>query len=204
MERPNAALYAKSADMLEFFTTLKVHAAAFAMNLGLALVVFAGFWLAALFLTQVGVRFVKRAGPDREDVVTLIAQVVRTALLTIGVITALGTAGINVSALVAGLGLTGFALGFAFRDALSNMLAGFMILLYRPFRRGDRIEVTTYAGEVLEINLRYTIIQNEQKRILIPNATLLTNPIVVHQKGDPAVETAKPDATSEGVGGQGF
>ena len=59
----------------------------------------------------------------------------------------LGTLGINVSALVAGLGLTGFALGFAFRDALSNVLAGVMILLYHPFHRGDCANITGLSEE---------------------------------------------------------
>ena len=54
----------------------------------------------------------------------------KLSLIVFGLVTALGTAGVNVSALVAGLGLTGFALGFAFRDVLSNLLAGVLILLY--------------------------------------------------------------------------
>jgi len=87
--------------------------------------------------------------------------------------------GVNVSALVAGLGLTGFALGFAFRDALSNVLAGAMIRFYRPFRRQDWIKVGDYEGVVTEVNLRYTIIEREKFRVLIPNSNLLTNPIVV-------------------------
>jgi small-conductance mechanosensitive channel len=96
-----------------------------------------------------------------------------------GVITALGTAGVNVSALVAGLGLTGFALGFALRDALSNLLAGILILIYRPFKRHDRISVAGFEGIVIETDLRYTTLQGEDKRILIPNATLFTHSIVL-------------------------
>ena len=91
----------------------------------------------------------------------------------------MGTAGIDVSALVAGLGLTGFALGFAFRDVLSNVLAGVLILMYRPFRRGDRIAVSGLEGTVTGIDLRYTILENDGKTILIPNSNLFTNPIVV-------------------------
>ena len=53
----------------------------------------------------------------------------------LGVITALGTIGVDVTGLVAGFGLTGFAVGFAMKDALANLLAGVMILLYRPFRK---------------------------------------------------------------------
>jgi small conductance mechanosensitive channel len=97
-------------------------------------------------------------------------------------VTALGTLGINVSALVAGLGLTGFALGFAFKDALSNLLAGILILIYRPFMRGERISVTGLEGEVAELNFRYTVLRTPEKRILIPNSTLFTNAVTVMEK----------------------
>ena len=70
-------------------------------------------------------------------------------------------------------------MGFAFRDVLSNVLAGVLILMYRPFRRGDKISVTGLEGTVTGIDLRYTVLENEGKTILIPNSSLFTNPIVV-------------------------
>ena len=85
--------------------------------------------------------------------------------------------GINVSALVAGLGLTGFALGFALKDILSNLIAGVLILLYRPFRVNDYIMVTGLEGAVTEIDLRYTTLQKEGQKFLIPNSVLFTNSI---------------------------
>ena len=71
------------------------------------------------------------------------ARAVRTTLIVIGFISALGTLGIDVTAMVAGLGLTGFALGFALKDVLSNAVAGVLILFYRPFALGDRIVVSS-------------------------------------------------------------
>ena len=90
--------------------------------------------------------------------------------------------GVNVSALVAGLGLTGFALGFALRDALSNMLSGVLILVYRPFKNGDWISVAGCEGKVAEINLRYTVIKKENDTYLIPNSTLFSNTVRVSEK----------------------
>jgi small conductance mechanosensitive channel len=80
------------------------------------------------------------------DVVSLLARGTKVAVVLFGIVTALGTVGINVSALVAGLGLTGFALGFALKDALSNVLAGVLSLSYRPFRPGEHIEVRAIKG----------------------------------------------------------
>src|SRR5213083_2396837 len=93
------------------------------------------------------------------------------------VVTALGTVGVNVTALVAGLGLTGFALGFAFRDVLSNLLAGLLLLVYRPFARHDLISETGYEGTVAGVDLRYTTLQRDDGKVLIPNSILFTNPI---------------------------
>ena len=149
-----------------------------------SVLIFLGFFLASQIVKRVIIRLEFRADPQREQLLVLIADVARVTLLVFGVITGLGTLGINVSALVAGLGLTGFALGFAFRDALSNLLAGVMILMYHPFRRGDHIAITTIAGlegEVIGIDLRYTTLQNSEKKFLIPNSLLLTNAISVNR-----------------------
>jgi small-conductance mechanosensitive channel len=84
-----------------------------------------------------------------------------------------------VSALVAGLGLTGFALGFALKDTISNLLSGVLILLYRPFKIGNRIKISGYEGIVVSIDLRYTELDAEGYKILIPNSKLFTDPITV-------------------------
>jgi small-conductance mechanosensitive channel len=169
------------------FSFLPPNVWAIASNLGLGILILIGSLLLGSLAHSLVVRIAPRAGQGREDVLHLLAQIARTAVIVFGVVTSLGTMGINVSALVAGLGLTGFALGFAFRDALSNILAGAMILFYRPFRRHDRIKVTDFEGVVAEINLRYTIIQREGSRVLIPNSNLLTNPIVVIEPSGPVV-----------------
>jgi len=93
--------------------------------------------------------------------------------------------GINVSALVAGLGLTGFALGFALKDTISNLLSGILILLYKPFTIKDQIKISGYEGIVVSIDLRYTELSQEDAKILIPNAKLFTDPIIVQNPSDP-------------------
>lgn len=149
------------------------------MVIGSSIVVFAVFWLAASIVGRILGRFTDRADSARRDVIRLGVQTIRGVILVVGLITALGTAGVNVSALVASLGLTGFALGFAFKDALSNILAGAMILFYRPFQRGERIAVTNFEGVVTGVDFRYTTLQGDGKKYLIPNATMLSNVITV-------------------------
>ena len=117
----------------------------------------------------------ERVEEDRRQLVDLANETVRYALIVVGLITGLGTMGIDISALIAGLGLTGFALGFALRDALSNLLAGTLIILYRPFKPGDLITVAGNTGTVASINFRYSILDADGKTILVPNSTMFSN-----------------------------
>jgi small conductance mechanosensitive channel len=92
--------------------------------------------------------------------------------------------GIDVTALVTGLGLTGFAVGFALKDIISNALSGMLVILYKPFKNGDHISVTALEGTVADVNLRYTVLNAEGKRIFVPNSSLMTNPIIVTVPGE--------------------
>ena len=163
-----------------------------------AVLVLAAFWLIAAGLD----RLVRRFGSTRlvqSDALAIITRGLRVSILVVGVVTALGTLGVNVAAMVAGLGLTGFAVGFALKDIISNALAGVLILMYQPFRRGDRISVfsnISLEGQVIHIDLRYTTLELADRRILMPNSLLFTNAITVHRSpaaSEPAAGTpAKP------------
>ncbi|MCZ6803213.1 MAG: mechanosensitive ion channel [Proteobacteria bacterium] len=115
------------------------------------------------------------------NLTSLLARTSSITFTIFGFVTALGTLGINVSALVAGLGLTGFALGYAMKDTISNLLSGVLILLYRSFEIGNRIKASGYEGIVVSIDLRYTELDSEGNKVLIPNSKLFTDPITVLQ-----------------------
>ena len=155
-----------------------------------ALGILIAFWIAAALVARIVLGLEHRARGNR-DVLEFLSRAAKASLIVFGVVTALGTAGVNVSALVAGLGLTGFALGFAFRDVLSNMVAGVLLLLYRPFGRGDHISVTGLDGVVAHIDLRYTVLQAEDKTVLLPNSSLFTNPIVISRSTPPPAEAPR-------------
>jgi len=78
------------------------------------------------------------------------------------------------------LGIGGVAIGFAFRDVLQNLLAGVLILLTRPFRIGDQIRQGDQEGTVEDVWIRATVLRTyDNRRILIPNASLFTDKIEV-------------------------
>lgn len=150
----------------------------------IGIVIFLVSWVIANVLGKILLRLGSKLGDSRRDVVRLGATACRVAVLAVGLITGLGTMGVNVSALVAGLGLTGFALGFALRDALSNLLSGVLILVYQPFRNGDWISVAGCEGKVVEINLRYTVIKKEKDTYLVPNSTIFSNIVRVSEQNN--------------------
>ena len=128
---------------------------------------------------QYGIKNVLKGKNPAANISDVIASIIKNFIIIMGFITALGTVGINVSAIVAGLGLTGFAFGFAFKDMLSNFISGILIFIYEPFKLGDSIEVEGKLGEVIDINLRYVTIESEDRKILIPNSISVSKVIAV-------------------------
>ena len=77
------------------------------------------------------------------------------------------------SSLLAGAGILAVAVGFASQHALSNIISGFFIIIFKPFRINDRLTIRQLNGIVEDITLRHTVIRDyENKRILIPNAVI--------------------------------
>jgi small conductance mechanosensitive channel len=146
-----------------------------------ALVIFVGLWTVGTIIRKLVFRLAQVAGPGKRDVLNILAQSVKVIFWVIATISALGTLGIDMSAIIAGLGLTGFALGFALKDVLSNVISGMLVLIYRPFSRGDQIAVSGFEGVVASIDLRYTTLESENSKILIPNASLFSNSVVVRE-----------------------
>ncbi len=149
---------------------------------GLIVVFF--FWIIAFIVGYIIKKVASKVGNDRKDAVLLLSKIASVVIIIIGLISGLGTAGVNVGPMITSLGLTGFALGFAFKDALSNILAGFMVILHNTCNRGEVISVAGSQGKIIKIDLRYTTLKSEtdDKLYLIPNTTLLTNTITIIEK----------------------
>ncbi len=160
-----------------FFGEGEHQLAAWAPKIGTASLIVVGFWLVSVGIRRLITRLASSTDLNTKSVMKLTGRVVSIAVLLFGLVTALGTVGVNVSALLAGLGLTGFALGFAMKDILSNLMSGVLILFYRPFSVSDHITVTGLDGVVTEIDLRYTRLEKEGQTFLIPNSLLITNTI---------------------------
>lgn len=98
------------------------------------------------------------------------ASLLRYAILAITVIAVLNQFGVQTASLIAVLGAAGLAIGLALQGTLSNLAAGVMILLFRPFRVGDYVEVAGLAGTVQGVNLFLTeLVTPDNVQILAPN-----------------------------------
>ncbi|WP_206364221.1 mechanosensitive ion channel family protein [Sphingomonas sp. UV9] len=83
--------------------------------------------------------------------------------------------------IISSLGIGSVAIGFAFKDILQNLLAGILLLINRPYRRGDQIVVKDFEGTVEHIQSRATLIKTyDGRRVIIPNSDVYTSPVIVN------------------------
>ncbi len=148
-------------------------------NLAVAVVVLIGFWLLAKLARNVLHRLLRRVSHS-EQVTRLLEQVLFLALVAAGFFIALGILGLQktVASLLAGAGILGLALGFAFQDIAANFMAGIYLSIEHPFRAGHLIESKDIQGVVKRVRLRWTEIRAPQGQvILVPNKQVFENPI---------------------------
>ena len=115
------------------------------------------------------------------EVNRLVAATVQIAVVGLGVVLALGVLNLDktVTSLLAGAGIIGLALGFAFQDIAENFIAGIFLNVRNQFREGDIIESGDYMGTVERVRLRATALRTfPGQRVLIPNADVFKNPII--------------------------
>ncbi|MDP5020605.1 MAG: mechanosensitive ion channel family protein [Rickettsiaceae bacterium] len=136
------------------------------------------FFIAWLFSILLFKRLKKKI-QYKNPLLTFFSKVTNISIISLAIITLLGTMGVDISALITGLGLTGFALGFALKDALASCIAGILILFYRPFKLQSKIVVMGVEGVVVDIDLRYTTLKNENEKHLIPNSKLISEKITI-------------------------
>lgn len=143
----------------------------------LAIVVFGFYYIIYRIVNSMILRMSKRVGMDRNASGFLLI-VVKYTILVFGAVSAFQQVGINVTNIIAGLGLAGLSLGFAARDTLGNIIAGIFLFWDKPFVIGDLIEAGGEYGEVREITLRTTrIVTVDHKMVSIPNSVLINNTI---------------------------
>ncbi len=150
-------------------------------NLILGMLIFILFLVAASLAKSLTRRVMLRRLPH-QGMALLFARLVHTSVGLVGFLIALSIVAPSFQAadLIKVLGIGTIAIGFAFQNILQNFLAGILLLLQEPFRLGDLISVTGIEGNVSDIQARATIVTTKEGRdVIIPNATIFTNPVAV-------------------------
>ena len=141
---------------------------------------------AAGVLESLALRIAPRTETSLDDTaLPLLNRVVRVLLIAAAALVALETIGVHVTPLLAGAGVAGLALSLAAKDTLSNLIAGVLLIVDRPFKVGDRVELWSAPqeygawGDVIEIGLRATKIRTPDNLIVIvPNNEIMRRDII--------------------------
>ena len=148
----------------------------------------------ALKLIDFAVDWYNQRLADEEDtdvvnpIVMLLERISKVVVLMIAATVFFSHYGINLTAVMGAAGIAGLALSLAAQDTLSDVIAGYTILIDRPFRVGDRIEITDLGtwGDVVEIGGRSTRIRTRDNRlVIVPNSTIAKSQVVNYTFPDP-------------------
>jgi small-conductance mechanosensitive channel len=145
-----------------------------------AALIFLFFWL--LFrATRSALRHLLVRTGFEAALIGMVVNVYRFVLIAFGIVMAASQLGINVGAALAGLGVVGLTIGFAAKDSLSNVMAGFLIFWDKPFHVGEWVTLGEHYGKIAEITMRTTRVQTRDNRwVIIPNASVIDQVLVNH------------------------
>jgi small conductance mechanosensitive channel len=142
---------------------------------------FVGRWAAALLVDTVK-KMLNRASVD-QTLVSFMANLLYYAALIIIIVTALSNLGLETTTVIAIMGGATLAIGFALQDSLSNLAAGVILILLRPYQVGDLVEVNSVTGFVTEIEMFHTRLRTrDNKDVFIPNNDVLDGSITNYSK----------------------
>lgn len=141
------------------------------------LILLIGLWLAKRF-AGLARALIERRGGDAV-LSSFVRNTVYVLLAVVVLVGALDRAGVPTASMLAALGAAGLAIGLALKDSLSNLASGVLLVITRPFRAGDYVEISGNAGTVERIDLLQTVLATpDNKVIAVPNGLVMGAPII--------------------------
>jgi len=120
-----------------------------------------------------------------EILVNFLTSILRWILLLFVIIAALSQLGINTTSLVAVLGAAGLAIGLSLQSSLSNLASGVMLIIFRPFTKGDFVEAGGASGVIDKISIFTTTMTTpDNKEVIVPNGAVIGNNITNYSARD--------------------
>ena len=145
------------------------------LALKVLVLIFIGWYLAHFLSARV-----KKVLIKRDDILaTFSAQVVFISIMILTVITVLGTLGVQIASILAVVGTAGLAIALALKDSLSSIASGIILIVLRPFKIGDQVEIGGISGKVESLNLfNTTLCLADDKIAILPNRNIASANIV--------------------------
>ncbi len=156
-------------------------AGGFAIKLSIALLILVATLFASKWASQAARRGLSRVRGFRSDptVLAFAVQVVRVGVFIVGFIAVLQQLGVQTTSIIAVLGAASLAVGLALQGTLSNVAAGVMLLVLRPYRVGDVVDLAGNVGSVQKLDLFTTQLSNGNNvKIVVPNSQVLSDVIL--------------------------
>ncbi len=145
-----------------------------------AVIVVVGF-IAAGWIGKLFERWLSRKAME-PPVRMLLTRIVRLLVIVLALLIALGTAGMDVTVVVTFMGVAGVGVGLAMQGVLGNIFAGLTIILSKPFRVGEYIEIAGVSGQVKQIELISTmLLHSDMSHVMVPNRKLVGE--ILHNYG---------------------
>lgn len=116
---------------------------------------------------------------------TFVCNLVRTVLLIVVIIAAIGALGVQTTSFIAIFGAAGLAVGLALQGSLSNFASGVLIVLFRPYKVGDFIEGAGISGSVEQVQILTTVLKTgDNKQVIVPNSQIMNSVITNYSAND--------------------
>lgn len=146
-------------------------------------IIFIGFWLAKVLSR--GIERVMRKSNSDQSLISFIRSLTNGIIRVLVIVTAITQLGVEMTSFVAILGAAGLAIGMAFSGTLSNFAGGVMILLFKPFKSGDLVQIQDEVGIVDEVLIFNTYLKTtDNKVIILPNGPVANGVIINYTKSD--------------------
>lgn len=156
----------------------------YAVNLAAAILTLFIGWFASSLISG-GLNKVMRARHLDVTIADFVSNLIKYAMLAFVVIAALGRIGVQTASFVAVIGAAGLAVGLALQGSLSNLAAGVLIIVFRPLKAGEYVEVAGVGGTVQTVQIFTTILTTaDNKMVVVPNGSILNGTITNYSRMD--------------------
>lgn len=172
------------ANWAELWTQVQSTGVSFLIKVAIAIVIFVVGRIVARAIAN-GIRKLMHAQEIDKILETFVSNLAYWAMMTFVIIAAITQLGIATTSLVAIMAAAGLAVGLALQGSLANFAAGVLIVMFRPYRVGDYVEVAGIAGSVLQVQILSTVLKTgDNRQIVVPNAQIMGSIITNNSAND--------------------